>query len=77
MPYDTDIECGEELAKEIAEGDITEDDLTESGKRKLAAYRAAPFQHYETYTEFANRTADINESLEFLRMTVDKTPDTE
>lgn len=74
MPYGNDIECGEELARDIESGLIAEDQLTESGKRTLAAYRAAPFQHYETYTEFANRTADINESLEFLRMPVDKNP---
>ena len=36
MPYDTDIECGEELEKDILDGTLTEADLTESGKRKLA-----------------------------------------
>lgn len=42
MPYDTDIECGEELEKDILDGTLTEADLTESGKRKLALYRALP-----------------------------------
>ena len=43
MSYDTDIECGEELAQNIADGLIAEDQLTESGKRKLAAYRDIQF----------------------------------
>jgi hypothetical protein len=63
MPYGTDLECGEELARDIESGLIAEDQLTESGKRKLAAYRAAPFFHVETYTEFAE---SMQESLEFL-----------
>lgn len=63
MSYDTDIECGEELARDIESGLIAEDQLTESGKRKLAAYRAAPFQHYETYTQFSE---SMEESLQFL-----------
>jgi hypothetical protein len=67
MSYDTDIECGEELARDIESGLISETDLTESGKRKLAAYRAAPFFHVETYTQFADRIADANEDLDFLR----------
>ena len=71
MSYDTDIECGEELARDIESGLISEDQLTESGKRKLAAYCAAPFQHYETYTQFSER---MEESLQFLRFDVDKTP---
>jgi hypothetical protein len=41
MPYETDLECGEELAREIESGDITETDLTDSGRRKLALFRAS------------------------------------
>jgi hypothetical protein len=43
MAYDTDIECGEELANDISSGALTEADLTESGKRKLALYRDTQF----------------------------------
>jgi hypothetical protein len=45
MTPTTDVECGRELAEEIASGLIAEDDLTESGRRKLDAYRASEELH--------------------------------
>jgi hypothetical protein len=41
MPYDAELECGKELAEDIASGLITEDQLTASGRRKLDACRAS------------------------------------
>ena len=41
MSYDTDIECGEELAQDIEDGLIAEEQLTPAGRKKLALARAA------------------------------------
>ena len=82
MPYGTDLECGEELNNDIATGLIAEEHLTATGRRKLEAYRAAPFFHVETFSEFDARTRlslDIetgsDADLEFLGFAVDKPQD--
>ena len=43
MSYESDIECGEELAQDLADGLIAEDQLTDTGKRKLSLYRDVHF----------------------------------